>query len=217
MRYSLKAKVMISIWLGVFAIGCNEKDRSKIRNEQINRNHHTSKYLNLEASNYTVKDVSLHTKIKIYGINCPNECGVKSLFTKRTDKVKTLTQNEYERLITIVNNPNSYGASTFACYHPSVGIISYNENEKPLSYIGICLTCNNHESNIKLNVGADEKNGYKYGYSPQGRKLLRTFLNDIGFDHSETFSEFDYKDDLKEHLERKEISNLKDKDVTISK
>lgn len=212
MKSNSIAKTILYSLIGLLLMGCNSKNEKVVESKTNISQNPIDEYNKLKQSVYSVEDVISHYQVKAYGVNCPGECGVRSLFTKRNEKVYTLNKEEFKRLIKILNNPNSYGAVTSACYHPSVGIITYNENETPLSYIGICLTCNNHESNIELNIGANEDNGYKYGYSPEGRKLLRTFLNEIEFDESGTISSFDYKEDRIKYLESKGMTEIEIKE-----
>lgn len=208
MNANYLTKTILYFIVGLALIGCNSKNEKVVESKTNIPQNPIGEYNKLKKTIYAVEDVLNHSQVKAYGINCPGECGVRSLFTKRNEKVHTLNKEKFNRLIEILNNPNSYGAVTSACYHPSVGIITYDENETPLSYIGICLTCNNHESNIELDIGANENNGYKYGYSPEGRKLLRIFLNEIEFDESGTVSSFDYKEDRIKYLESKGMTEI---------
>ncbi len=136
-----------------------------------------------------------------YEIHCPWECGHRNLFTNRTGKEKVISRASFLELIQVLDTPKTYGGYTAACFHPKVGVISYDAKKRPQSYIGICLSCNNQTSNIDFDDGVTNKTT-RYGYSKNGRHKIRNILNQWGFDHSKSYSSFDSKQEYGDFLKR---------------
>jgi len=134
------------------------------------------------ASSKSIFDFST---VNIYEIYCPGECHVKSLFTNRTDQAISINKKQFEEIVSILTDTTTFQLGSAACYHPSVAIITYDEQKNPLNYVGICMDCNNYQSNIdfEVNYVIDEEYGriLKSGFTKSGRKRLRAYFRNVKF------------------------------------
>jgi hypothetical protein len=95
-----------------------------------------------------------------------------------------LSNEQTEELLTALNDTISYGADISRCFKPHMGVVFYDENDKPKAQISICFLCNQHNS-FPL-ISAQEKvrisNPAKlHGYSDEGRAKLIKFCQSLGF------------------------------------
>ena len=192
MKYFAVTLILVGI------IGCNNEQSKS--NEPISQTITTSKkideirkrtrsgieeYQRLKGGRYPMDSIFNFERVKVYEISCRGECPPRVLFTERTGREKVISKEEFKRLMGILNNRSSYGSNSAACYYPAIAVITYDKDENPLNYIGICLDCNHYDTNIPdMRFEAKHPDGrpkYMGGYTRAARKAIRNFLYDIDF------------------------------------
>jgi len=161
----------------IVIIGCNNKQNKS--NEPVSQTVITTKkadvkqkrqrsgieeYQNLRSGKYAPDSTFNFETAKVYEINCRGECPTRSLFTERTGRAKNISKEAFTRLMKI--------------------LITYDKDENPLTYIGICLDCNHYDTNIDMRFEGKHPDGtpkYMGGYTKAARKAIRNFLYDIEF------------------------------------
>lgn len=222
----MKYFVVILIFIGI--IGCdNQQDKSPeptikpvvIPQKQDSKWERlrvgTKEYAKLSKSRYATDSVFNFASAKVYEIHCPGECHVRSLFTKRTGKTKTISKETFKGMMEIIADPTSYDFGSAACFHPSAAIITYDAEENPIAYFGICLDCNTYNTNISLDFNEvyDEKYDsyhYKSGFSKIGRKHIRSVFRAIDFEYpyGGYASMFDDLEDVKQEMKDLGLDSL---------
>jgi hypothetical protein len=89
----------------------------------------------------------------------------------------------------LLNSKDSYGNSTAACHEPRIGLVFYDKNKNPCSYLSLCLSCNNLYSTPKLkHIESND------GFSIKSRKKLHAIFEEWGFpDENYSFLFDDYE------------------------
>lgn len=142
----------------------------------------------LSKRKFSADSVFVYDIAKIYEIDCGGECFASSLFRERGEKEKTLSRKEFKQLMEVIDKKSTYTFNGAACFHPKVGVVTYNEEQYPLVYYGICLECNNYTTNLIFEFSPyfDKSLGKKrklYGFSKSGRKQIRNVLREINFEY----------------------------------
>lgn len=143
---------------------------------------------------------------KLYGN--ANDSWSKAIFSKRTGEYRELTSEQVKDFLALLNNKRSFGNSTAACHDPRIGLVFYNKNETPCSYLSLCLSCNNIYTAPKLKYSSEDNKGF----SIKSRKKLHTIFEEWGFpdeNYSFLFDDFELfkKDRKKEGSSDKEIKD----------
>jgi len=164
-------------------ITSNERD-SKIKTRLTGM----KEYRKLEKKTYASDSIFDFETAKIYEIYCPGECHERSLFTKRTGKMKNISKKTFKQMMNIFSDSTTYALGSAACYHPSIAIITYDVDKNPMFYFGICLDCNNYDTNMAMDFNEiyDEELDeyyYKSGFSTIGRRQIRSIFREIDFEY----------------------------------
>lgn len=150
-----------------------------------------------------------YSKVILYKLNGnANDSWSEAVFSKRTGEYKELTSEQVKDFLALLNNKKSFGNSTAACHDPRIGLVFYDENEAPCSYLSLCLSCNNIYTAPKLKYSSEDNKGF----SIKSRKKLHTIFEEWGFpdeNYSFLFDDFELfkKDKEKEGLSDKEIKD----------
>jgi hypothetical protein len=108
-------------------------------------------------------------------------------------KEKVLTKEQTEDLLSILNDSLNYGGDVARCFKPHLGVVFYDENEKPKAQISICFLCNQHNSFPLITAQEDVRKSHPnklHGYSEKGRAKLIKFCKELGFSNC-SFTEDD--------------------------
>lgn len=141
---------------------------------------------------------------KLYGNE--NHSWNDAIFSQRTGEYKELSQERVTDFLELLNSKKSYGNSTAACHDPRIGLVFYDENENPCSFLSLCLSCNNIYTKPELKLDLESNDGF----SLKSRKKLHAIFEEWGFpdeNYSFLFDDFElYKKDMqKEGWSEKEI------------
>lgn len=148
-------------------------------------------------------NIKSSNRIVLYELNGHgNHSGAESVFRQRTGKEKELKSEEVKEFLSLINNKQSYGVGYAACHEPRLGIVFYDENI-PISYLSLCLACNNLYSKPRIDLGLE--GARNSGFNKESRKMIRKIIEDWGFS-DESITIFDHDDSIREILERKGMS-----------
>lgn len=113
----------------------------------------------------------------------------KGRLDKTAKNATMLSRQQIDSLIETVTDTVSYGGFSAACFDPHMGIVFYKEG-KVASKIDVCFSCNFLASSEILHATSyhllrDFKEDYminspRYGFTPLGRKKLRTLCSQLG-------------------------------------
>jgi hypothetical protein len=102
-----------------------------------------------------------------------------------------LSEQQIDSLIETITDTTTYGGFSAACFDPHMGIVFY-KNGKAMSTIDICFECNYLVSSEILHATSyhlmrDFREDYmvnspRYGFTPLGRKKLRTLCSQLGLE-----------------------------------
>lgn len=132
---------------------------------------------------------SNYSKIRAFKLDCSGEC-FKAEFRYRTSEGKEISKKQFDNLMKILKNPNSYGNSTAACFNPGFALVLYDEKDIPTEFMSFCLDCNSFRT-YPGEINVKYKNEMLYGFSKEARTKLRTFFLDCGVDYQNKSSLFD--------------------------
>ena len=106
--------------------------------------------------------------------------GKKGALNPTVKKQKELSEGEIEFFLTNINNKDTYGGISTRCFRPRLGVVFYDNADKPVAHISICFECNQQVAipQIKASSEAPMNN---YGYSEEGFRNLTTFCRKLGF------------------------------------
>ena len=99
-------------------------------------------------------------------------------------KQVTLNKEQTEALIAALNDTLSYGADVSRCFKPHMGIVFYDENDKPKAQISICFLCNQHNSFPLISAQEKVRSSHPeklHGYSEKGRRVLIGLCKSLDF------------------------------------
>ena len=142
-------------------------------------------------------------RIVLYELNGHgNHSGAESVFRQRTGKQTELKSGEIKEFLSLINNKQSYGVGYAACHEQRLGIVFYDKNI-PISYLSLCLACNNLYSKPRIDLGLE--GARNSGFNKKSRKIIRKIIDEWGF-RDESITIFDHDDSIREILERKGMS-----------
>ncbi|WP_426277196.1 hypothetical protein ACN9MN_17730 [Chryseobacterium sp. S-02] len=103
------------------------------------------------------------------------------------EKQKFLTQNQADKILSVLSKKSSYGEASAACFNPHLGIVFFRNNKK-VNQINICLDCNNSISEIDIpaqahkvfNKGTDSEY-YFTGFTPKGKLAVIELCQELQF------------------------------------
>ena len=154
--------------LGVFFHSCGNDPDKKIREGKIFPGFQCKKavaydYDGSEKGDLIIEKGKIHYSVK---------------------KQVTLSKEQTDGLLQILNEKGSYGEDVTRCFKPHLGVIFYDEKDQPRAQISICFLCNQHNS-FPL-IAAQESVGKSHpkefhGYSAEGKTKLMSFCKDLGF------------------------------------
>ena len=196
----LKKEIMMKyiIWavITIVLFSCDmqqSSESSAITQEEISNKRKAyrkgmKEYKKLERKTFSSDSVFDFETAKVYEIHCPGECSNRSLFTKRTGRMKDISKEIFKQIMSTLSDSTSYAMGSAACYHPRMAIITYDEKENPMFYYGICLGCNNYNTNMNLDfteIYDEELDKYypKSGFSAIGRQQIRSIFRKIDFEY----------------------------------
>ena len=104
----------------------------------------------------------------------------KGQLNPKVQAEKTLSPQETQNLIQILNQIESYGGDQARCFRPQLGLVFYNENNQIIEHLSICFECNNFAASTKIKASLQAPS---LGFSNQGRKQLMAFCQNLGFKH----------------------------------
>ena len=102
----------------------------------------------------------------------------------------------------MINDKQSYGVGYASCHEPRIGIVFY-EKDIPVSYLSLCLACNNLYTKPALKLGLD--GAREWGFNKESRKEIRRIIDKWGF-KDEGFNIFDHDDSIREILKTRGMS-----------
>jgi hypothetical protein len=176
-------KTTILLTILVVLISCNNDEKTTIKKEV------DSVEIQTKIEENDSEDTVKYDKVIAYefeGDGGKNIVSGSKLITKSKILLeKVLTNEEVTTLVSILNNTETYGGITAACFDPHFGIVYY-KNEKIIDHVSICLGCNFLNSSfeipaIKFHLTDRCDYCYNDGFSKNGRKLLSQFIKDLGF------------------------------------
>ena len=92
---------------------------------------------------------------------------------------KTLTQNQIQRLLSILNSKPTYGCGRGQCFNPGFGFVFYKK-EKIVAHASVCLDCNWIDTDPDLSF-VNYREYLTSGLSPLGRKKIRELCDELGY------------------------------------
>ncbi|MDA9774321.1 hypothetical protein N9B82_05130 [Saprospiraceae bacterium] len=122
-----------------------------------------------------------HT-FRVFELHCPNEC-FKAEFNSRISLGTEIPKKDFLTLVDLLKNPNSYGNSTAACYHPRFGLVVYDNERIPLESMSICLECNSYDTYPGA-IDVVLADNTKQGFSKKTRTSLKQMFSSWGFDYN---------------------------------
>jgi hypothetical protein len=158
-----------SIFLLIFFIlSCNTESKEEKRSSKIFPGFNYTKaiaydYDGSEKGDLIIEKGKLHPSVK---------------------KEFTLSKEQTEALLVALNDTLSYGADYSRCFKPHMGIVFYDENDKPKAQISICFLCNQHNSFPLISAQEKVRNSHPeklHGYSDKGRKALINLCRSLNF------------------------------------
>lgn len=163
-------------------IGCvTRQDSSQNANLSSEFAQYQNKYGNDKSNGVERFPHAIASKIKVYELDCSGECEF-AVFKNRVSSGKEITQNDFDTLISILENPNSYGNGTVSCFSPKIGLVLYDDEDVPMELLSICLNCNNYRTkpgNIEVELTEDQLNGFNL----KTRNKLRNLFSGWGIDY----------------------------------
>jgi len=106
--------------------------------------------------------------------------GENGALNSTVKKQKKLSEEEISLFLKTINNKKSYGGIYTRCFKPRLGVVFYDDVDKPVAHVSICFECNQQMSTplIKAHVEAPVGN---HGYSEEGFRNLTTLCRKLGF------------------------------------
>ena len=127
--------------------------------------------------------------VKAFPITCQGEC-YNSVFSHRTSQGTIIHLNDFQKLITVLENPNAFNLPVAACFEPQVGLILYNSKRSPIGKIEICLGCNSIRTYPKSLKSINDNTPFT-GFSKNTRRTIRELLIPYGFSQLNFTNTFD--------------------------
>ena len=126
------------------------------------------------------------------------------MFHQRTSQFKELTKTEVNYFLEIINNKQSYGNTTAACHEPQTGLVFYDAQGTPCSYLSLCMRCNNIYTSPKLQAKLSHKS--RGGFSLKTRKKLHKVFEVWGYPNVEYSFLFDDYELFERSLEHEKLT-----------
>jgi hypothetical protein len=138
---------------------------------------------------------------RVYQLGRVGECN-KCEFKERITSGTVISEFDFQELVSLLENPDSYTNSTAACFNPKVSIIAYDSENVPTEFLSICLNCNNFRSYPgKIQIKHNEK--YATGFSSATRKTLRKIFLNWGIDYYGFSPSWDDEEEFDEYMSNK--------------
>ncbi|MEL6720296.1 MAG: hypothetical protein AAFP82_16425, partial [Bacteroidota bacterium] len=132
----------------------------------------------------------------VFPLDCSDNC-FKPEFTQRTDEGLIISEEHFQELLTILENPKSYTNGTAGVYTPKIGLVLYDAQDVPTEYMSFSLEHNTSQSY----PGKIAVNGKKQGFSKAARQQLRTLFHKWGIDYYGFSEQWDDEEDYEKYLE----------------
>lgn len=121
------------------------------------------------------------TLIKAYELDCKGEYNYAPFKNRKSHGIE-ISNQEFDDLISLLENPSSYSNPTAACFNPKIGIVIYNHDQIPVEYLSICLNCNNYRSGPG-DIDVSLTNDHLKGFSQSARDSMRKRFSSWGIDY----------------------------------
>ena len=95
------------------------------------------------------------------------------------ERERELTAEQVQSLLQLVNSPDSYGGTVMRCFIPRLGFVFYDNENKPVSHLSICMECNSHVALPEIGATSPATG---HGYSVNARRSLIEFCQSLGFE-----------------------------------
>ncbi|MEM8525974.1 MAG: hypothetical protein AAGG68_15150 [Bacteroidota bacterium] len=134
--------------------------------------------------------------VRVFPLDCSDNC-FKPEFTQRTNEGLVISEEHFQELLSILENPKSYSNSITELYAPKIGLVLYDAQDVPTEYMSISLEYNSCQSF----PGKIQVNKKKQGFSKTARQQLRTLFQEWGIDYYGFSEEWDDEAAYQKYLE----------------
>lgn len=120
-----------------------------------------------------------------------NVINEKGKFIPAIIKQQSLTQEQADRILSVLTRNSAYGGSTAACFRPHLALVFFKENKK-INEIDICLDCNYLISDIeipavthkKVNAGTEHEYAMT-GFTDSGKAAIIDLCKELNFHYKQ--------------------------------
>jgi len=134
--------------------------------------------------------------VKVYELDCADNC-FKPEFTQRTNDGLIISEEHFQDLLAILENPKSYTNTITEVYAPKFGLVLYDAQDVPTEYMSISLESNAAQT-YPGKIAVDRK---KQGFSKAARQQLRALFKKWGLNYYGFSEEWDDEAAYKKYLE----------------